>query len=134
MELRGGRGQVVRKSSLAMDADDAQVGATVSLADTTGIALATSKKWIDNDACSRRRPNGVWRQPNNAAGNLMSADPRIGHVGVLAQIDVEIAGAKPRRADLDQRLAGSRLRLRSVDERQSKSGVEYCGLHLASFR
>ena len=69
---------------------------------------------------------------DDGAGDLVAADARIAHIGVLSEIDVQIACAQARRVNPDQGLARSRFGPFPVLEPEAEGSVEDGGAHQAA--
>ena len=105
LRLCGRRDDVVGETAFAVDADDGEVGAAIALADAAGIAFAAADEGIDDDARADGGAAGAGPVGFDDARDLVAADAGIAHIGVLAGVDVEVAGAEPGGLHLDQHLA-----------------------------
>src|SRR6185312_3203817 len=67
---------------------------------------AGSHERLDNDASADRNALNTRADGADHSGDLVADDARKGHIGVLAEVNVEIAGAKAGRPDLHLDLPG----------------------------
>ena len=83
------------KSAVAMNADDREIDAAVLLANPARVAMTAADEGVDDDPFPNRNLCDAGTDGADHARDLMAADAEKGHIGVFAEIDVEIAAQSP---------------------------------------
>jgi hypothetical protein len=96
---------------------------------TGAVTLSTTDERFQHYWRTERGSDRLGAESRNAARNLMATDPRVTHIGILTEIDIEIAGAQAGSIDGDLDLPPLRLRPGSLFKPQRERRVKNRGFH-----
>src|SRR5258705_376505 len=129
MNVTRRRGKIFRITSGKVYPEDAEIRATIGFSNAAGITLPASHKRLHHHQTSRRDTRDIPPRLLDRPADLMPGDSRVIRVRILAEINVHVSRANPRRLHTHQHFIRARLRPLPVANPHLARSVDDARLH-----